>query len=113
MFSFYSGNRMPDYWDILYYDDDIEYSGYRIVSGHSGGYLYSDTWMLSTPIEYVEEKDDSYIVYTASNSVYRLCKTCEGVRGIAAGIKDQLLMKGSVVESSMEELLELSEEEEV
>lgn len=81
----------PDSWVII----EVNHEGeqfQKILSGWSGGYLYGDSWRLSSPIKEMQLDIDSdkITVYTQSGSWYNLYKSSQGLRMSNAGIFNQL-----------------------
>ena len=64
----------------------------KILSGWSGGYLYGDSWRMSSPIKNLEiDIDSEWITATTeSGSTYRLLKESQGLRMSNAGIYNKL-----------------------
>jgi len=81
----------PDSWVIV----EVNHEGeqfQKILSGWSGGYLYGDSWRMSSRIKEMNINiDQDYItVETDSGSVYNLRKEYQGLRMSNAGIYNQL-----------------------
>ena len=81
----------PNSWVII----EINHEGeqiQKILSGWSGGYLYGDSWRLSSPIKTIDIKldEDFFTVVTNSGSVYTLRKSSQGLRMSNAGIYNEL-----------------------
>lgn len=81
----------PDNWVII----EVNHNGeqfQKILSGWSGGYLYGDSWRMSSPIKQLDIKinQDFFTVETSSGSVYTLWKSRQGLRMSNAGIYNQL-----------------------
>jgi len=91
---------VPNSWVII----EVNHEGkqfQKILSGWSGGYLYGDSWRMSSPIKNLEIDIDSewIIATTESGSTYRLLKESQGLRMSNAGIWNQLKEKfGDAVE---------------
>jgi len=58
----------------------------KILSGWSGGYLYGDSWRLSSGVTEVEDKDSHFMIRNESGSVYTCYKSAYGVNGISGSI---------------------------
>jgi len=88
----------PDAWVIIEIQDPI-HPGMpplqKILSGWSGGYLYGDSWRMSSPIKQLDIKieEDFFTVETSSGSVYTLWKSRQELRMSNAGIYNQLKEK--------------------
>jgi|TARA_R110000822_G_scaffold279299_2_gene401067 hypothetical protein len=69
----------PDNWVIVEIanDDGIFY---KVLAGWSGGYLDGDSWRMNSGITEVEEKEDYYLFYGQSGSVYKCWKEAEKTR---------------------------------
>lgn len=94
----------PDAWVIIEIQDPI-HPGMspmqKILSGWSGGYLYGDSWRMSSRIKKIDIdiNKDHVTVETDSGSVYNLRKQYQGLRMSNAGIYNQLKEKfGDAVE---------------
>jgi len=84
----------PDSWVIV----EVNHEGeqfQKILSGWSGGYLYGDSWRMSSPIKELNIKinQDFFTVDTESGSRYTLFKSRQGLRMSNAGIYNQLKEK--------------------
>ena len=85
----------PDNWVIVEIQDPI-HPGMppmqKILSGWSGGYLYGDSWRMSSPIKQLDItiNEDFFTVETSSGSVYTLWKSRQGLRMSNAGIYNEL-----------------------
>ena len=90
----------PDSWVII----EVNHEGeqfQKIISGWSGGYLYGDSWRMSSPIKEmnIDIDSDKIVVYTESGSCYNLYKSYQGLRMSNAGIYNQLKEKfGDMIE---------------
>jgi hypothetical protein len=64
----------------------------KVLAGWSGGYLYGDSWRMSSPMKELNIKieDDYFTVETDSGSVYTLYKSRQGLRMSNGGIYNQL-----------------------
>ena len=64
----------------------------KIVSGWSGGYLYGDSWRLSSDIKNVDKAHSEFyaVVETMSGSVYNLYYQANELRMSNSGIYNQL-----------------------
>ena len=66
----------------------------HVFSGEHGGYLYGDTWRLSTSIQSVTVDNNKVIVHTLSGSSYELDPKYIGMTGymgsVYAGYEDKL-----------------------
>ena len=84
-------NYKPTNFVILYY---TEKETYHVFSGEYGGYLYGDTWRLSTIIKSVTVDNDKIIAYTSSGSSYELDPKYIRMTGymssVYAGYEDKL-----------------------
>ena len=81
----------PDSWVII----EVNHEGeqfQKILSGWSGGYLYGDSWRMSSRIKEINIKvnQDYFTVDTESGSKYNLFKSRQGMRMSNAGIYNQL-----------------------
>ena len=68
---------------IVYY---TEKETYHVFSGEYGGYLYGDSWRLSTAIKSVSIDNDQVIVHTRSGSSYELDRNCIRMTGYMGSI---------------------------
>lgn len=90
----------PDSWVII----EVNHEGeqfQKVLSGWSGGYLYGNSWRLSSPIKElnISINSDKIVVYTNSGSCYNLHKSNQGLRMSNAGIWNRLKEKfGDAVE---------------
>ena len=80
----------PNSWVVVEINHkDQKYK--KIVSGWSGGYLYGDSWRLSSDIKRVDKTHSDYaVVETMSGSVYNLYYQANEMRMSNAGIYNQL-----------------------
>ena len=81
----------PDSWVII----EVNHEGeqfQKILSGWSGGYLYGNSWRMSSPIKEIHiDIDKDYItVDTQSGSCYTLYKEYQGLRMSNSGIWNEL-----------------------
>ena len=58
----------PDNWVIVKIGDD-----YKVLAGWSGGYLYGDSWRLSSGIVHIKDHSDVLRIYNHSGSCY-ICR---------------------------------------
>src|SRR6056300_1665818 len=67
----------------------------KILSGWTGGYLYGDSWRMSSPMKELNIKvnQDFYTVETDSGSCYTLWKSRQGLRMSNASIYNELKEK--------------------
>jgi hypothetical protein len=67
----------------------------KILAGWSGGYLYGDSWRMSSPVKELNIKinQDFFTVDTESGSRYTLWKSRQGLRMSNAGIYNELKEK--------------------
>lgn len=67
----------------------------KILSGWSGGYLYGDSWRMSSPMKELNIKvnQDFFTVDTESGSRYTLWKSRQGLRMSNSGIYNELKEK--------------------
>ena len=81
----------PDAWVIIEVNHNGEQFS-KILAGWSGGYLYGDSWRMSSPIKEmnIDVEKDYITVKTDSGSVYNLHKDYQGLRMSNAGIWNQL-----------------------
>lgn len=79
----------PDAWVVIEFDKKWQ----KVLAGWSGGYLYGDSWRMSSPIVEFTSDDDFYFATTESGSTYRLYKTNQQLRMSNAGIYNQLKEK--------------------
>jgi len=73
----------------------------KILSGWSGGYLYGDSWRMSSPMKELNIKvnQDFFTVDTESGSRYTLFKSRQGLRMSNASIYNELKEKyGNMME---------------
>ena len=81
----------PDSWVII----EVNYEGeqfQKILSGWSGGYLYGDSWRMSSPVKEINIKvnQDFFTVDTESGSRYTLFKSRQGLHMSNSGIYNEL-----------------------
>ena len=81
----------PNSWVVV----EINHKGQKykkIVSGWSGGYLYGDSWRLSSNIKNVDKAHSEFyaVVETMSGSVYNLYYQANEMRMSNSGIYNQL-----------------------
>ena len=69
----------PDNWVIIEIPTENE-TFYKVLVGWSGGYLGGDSWRMNSGITSYEEKDDYYLFYGYSGSVYKCYKNIEKIR---------------------------------
>lgn len=69
----------PDNWVIVEIADK-DTTFYKVLGGWSGGYLDGDRWRINSGITEVEEKEDHYLFYGQSGSVYKCWKESELIR---------------------------------
>lgn len=90
----------PDSWIII----EVNHKGeqfQKIIAGWSGGYLYGNSWRMSSPIKEmnIDIDSDKIVVYTETGSCYNLYKPYQGLRMSNAGIYNQLKEKfGDMIE---------------
>ena len=90
----------PNAWVII----EVNHEGkqfQKILSGWSGGYLYGNSWRMSSPIKemHIDIDSDWITATTESGSTYRLLKESQGLRISNAGIWNELKEKfGDAVE---------------
>ena len=67
----------------------------KILAGWSGGYLYGNSWRMSSPMKELNIKthEDYFTVDTESGSRYTLWKSRQGLRMSNAGIYNELKEK--------------------
>jgi hypothetical protein len=73
----------------------------KILAGWTGGYLYGDSWRMSSPMKELNIKvnQDFFTVETDSGSCYTLWKSRQGLRMSNASIYNELKEKyGDMVE---------------
>ena len=90
----------PDAWVIIEVNHDGE-QFQKILSGWSGGYLYGDSWRMSSRIKEMNIKvnQDFFTVITDSGSTYTLFKSRQGLRMSNAGIYNELKERfGEIIE---------------
>lgn len=69
----------PDNWVIVEIADK-DTTFYKVLGGWSGGYLDGDRWRINSGITEVEEREDHYLFYGQSGSVYKCWKESELIR---------------------------------
>jgi len=81
----------PDAWVIIEVNYESE-QFQKVLAGWSGGYLYGDSWRMSSPIKEIniDVEKDYITVETESGSVYNLHKEHQGLRMSNGGIYNQL-----------------------
>lgn len=84
----------PDRWVILEIQDPVHpgmppYK--KILSGIQGGYLGSDTWRMSSPIDTIEKHEKYLHVKTRSGSSYSLGNSRYGFTSLTSGVFDDIL----------------------
>ena len=84
----------PDSWVIVEIVHDAE-TFQKIIAGWSGGYLYGNSWRMSSTIKemHIDVDLDYITVDTQSGSKYTLRKDYQGLRMSNAGIYNQLKEK--------------------
>lgn len=81
----------PDRWQILEITNTKTGETIKkVLAGWGGGYLYGDSWRMSSGIESVTEDAENFTVKNFSGSTYVLRKTCQGRSGIMHGVYMQL-----------------------
>lgn len=75
----------PDTWIILKIKKEDTYI-YKVLAGFYGGYLHGDSWRLNSGITKIEDKDDHYLIYGHSGSIYDCHKNAYGTTGLSASI---------------------------
>ena len=76
----------PDRWVVVRLDGAGEEPTEHVLAGWSGGYLDSDRWRRSSPIERVVFEEHVYVFYTASGAFYRCHKNSHGMTTLSASI---------------------------
>ena len=93
-------NIIPDSWVIIEVKTPAG-QFQKILSGWSGGYLYGDSWRMSSPMKELNIKvnQDFFTVDTETGSRYTLYKSRQGLRMSNAGIYNELKEKyGNMME---------------
>jgi len=73
--------QIPDRWVIL--NIKTEYRQFQVVlAGWHGGYLGSDSWRRSSPIDTTVEDEEKFVATTASGTEYILHKSRRGFSGL-------------------------------
>jgi hypothetical protein len=85
-------NITPDAWVIIEIKTPQGIQFQKILAGWSGGYLYGDSWRMSSPVKELNIKinQDFFTVETESGSTYTLWKSRQGLRMSIAGIYKEL-----------------------
>jgi len=81
----------PDGWVVIKIDSDDPH--YRVFGSWSGGYLEGDSWRMNSGIVKVEIKDDFYLFYGHSGSIYRCHMDIYGLSGYGSGILNVYIEK--------------------
>jgi hypothetical protein len=77
----------PDNWVVIkVMESKIGHPHYKVLGGWSGGYLDGDSWRMNSGVVDVEKKDDYYLFYGRSGSVYQCHKDAYGLRMNNAGV---------------------------
>lgn len=80
----------PDYWKVIKVtNNETKEFHYRVICSWSGSYMWGSSWKISSGIETMEDRVDTYESKQTSGSVYILRKTREGISGIMEGILSQ------------------------
>ena len=80
----------PDYWKVIKVtNNETKESHHRVICSWSGSYMWGSSWKISSGIETMEDRGDTYESKQTSGSVYILRKTREGISGIMEGILSQ------------------------
>ena len=103
----------PDKWVIVKIKCEKNGSFYKILGDWSGGYLDSNSWRLSSPVESVTKEGDYIMFNNYSGSVYKCHKNMMTLGVMSSGIYSQMeeeASKNDDLEVSMLTLEELEEE---
>lgn len=80
----------PDYWKVIKVtNNETEAVHYRVICSWAGSYMWGSSWKISSGIETIEDRGDTYESKQTSGSVYILRKNREGISGIMEGILSQ------------------------
>lgn len=91
-------NITPDRWVVIEMDDGKNVFR-KVLSGWVGGYLTSDHYRISSPIEKETEKERAVHFETESGSTYICKNTREGMTVLTSGIYNTL--KNAAEESNI------------
>jgi len=69
----------PDSWVILRIETPKQ-TGYKVLGGWGGGYLYGSSWRLNSGIAKIDQTEDHYMIHGHSGSVYKCKKTGQELR---------------------------------
>ena len=94
-------NYTPDNWVIVEIKTQSE-TMRKVLAGFSGGYLYGDSWRLSSPIVAVVEHEKHYEISNESGSIYNCPKHSEGFSLITADQFEHFKERFSVVNAGIE-----------
>jgi hypothetical protein len=75
----------PDRWVVLQINDRK-----HVLAGYIGGYLGSDSWRRSSPIQFFEKTEDAIIATTRSGNQYHLNTGREGFTNLTSDIYAQM-----------------------
>lgn len=96
----------PDKWIVV---ELKEHKISKILSGYSGGYLYGNSWRLSSGITKIIDKDSILEIHNESGSIYHCHKNSFGVNMESSGILKEIQEFTAVVLPTIEDLMLLAE----
>ena len=79
------GKYVPDHWVVLEFDHDGDVIK-KVFAGWGGGYLYGQSWKLSSGVTNQREFEDRFEFENESGSLYVCRKSSYGVSGYMTGI---------------------------
>jgi hypothetical protein len=80
----------PDNWVVLKIENNEE-TIYKVLAGWSGGYLDGDYWRMNSGISECEEREDCFLFYGYSGSVYKGMKGCYKISMATTGVYQELV----------------------
>ena len=76
----------PDRWVVIDFKSDDHGSIRKVLASWYGGYLYGDSWKLSSGIVDVEEKDGCFYFKNHSGSMYVCHREAHGISRIMSSL---------------------------
>ena len=77
----------PDNWVIVEISGtDVPETYHRILAGWHGGYLYGDSWKMSSGVTKIVDCDTHWAIHNHSGSIYNCHKNNERLAGMTFGV---------------------------
>lgn len=98
----------PDSYSVLLIDNSI----IKIYASWTGSFASGDAYRLNSGVESIVEKENYYLVFGYSGSVYKLYKNKGRMNAYCQGILNKLLEEPYIKEISIQEAIEFLKESE-